>query len=263
MVDSKSSRGPCQLLVSVRDSQEARSALAGGCDIIDVKEPTRGSLGMADVDKIQAVVGLVRDRRGASSAPALSAALGETREWLAAVPSIASGLRFAKLGMTGLADRSDWARRWRDVRERFDRSAGRPLDWVAVVYADWMTANAPAPDAIVDAAVRSACRAVLIDTWAKRGTNLFDWLDEYELHSLAQRTHEAGMRFALAGGLRRDLLLAVARIDPDIVAIRTAACHGGRRHGLISPSAIREFKTAMRDARQATNFQSAAADREG
>ena len=37
-----------RLLVSVRSAAEAEIALHGGADLIDVKEPTRGSLGRAD-----------------------------------------------------------------------------------------------------------------------------------------------------------------------------------------------------------------------
>ena len=45
---SDARRTPPKLLVSVRTIEEARAALAGGADIIDIKEPTRGSLGRAD-----------------------------------------------------------------------------------------------------------------------------------------------------------------------------------------------------------------------
>ena len=34
-----------RLLVSVRSAEEVSAALAGGADIIDAKEPERGSLG--------------------------------------------------------------------------------------------------------------------------------------------------------------------------------------------------------------------------
>src|SRR3954452_14348343 len=59
------------LLVSVRSAAEALSALAGGADVIDVKEPDRGSLGAADEETISAIVRAVDGR-----AP-VSAALGE------------------------------------------------------------------------------------------------------------------------------------------------------------------------------------------
>ena len=37
-----------RLLVSVRNAAEAETALAGGATVIDVKEPSRGSLGRVD-----------------------------------------------------------------------------------------------------------------------------------------------------------------------------------------------------------------------
>ena len=46
--DSKQRTSP-QLLVSVRDAVEAAAALQGDCDLLDVEDPTRGSLGMAPV----------------------------------------------------------------------------------------------------------------------------------------------------------------------------------------------------------------------
>ena len=42
---------PPQLLVSVRSAEEARAALEGGAALIDVKEPSRGSLGSASVEQ--------------------------------------------------------------------------------------------------------------------------------------------------------------------------------------------------------------------
>ena len=37
-----------RLLVSVRSADEVAAAMAGGADIIDAKEPARGSLGAVD-----------------------------------------------------------------------------------------------------------------------------------------------------------------------------------------------------------------------
>ncbi len=62
------------LLVSVRDAAEAAASLAGGADLIDVKEPARGPLGRADAATIAAVVQAVGGR------VPVSAALGELRE---------------------------------------------------------------------------------------------------------------------------------------------------------------------------------------
>ena len=65
-----------QLLVSVRNANEAVLAAQSGADIIDVKEPVQGALGFAGWNTISDVVEAV------SSNVPTSAALGECVEWL-------------------------------------------------------------------------------------------------------------------------------------------------------------------------------------
>src|SRR5262245_15500947 len=63
-----------RLLVSVRSAVEARTALDGGADIIDIKEPSHGSLGRANDRTIQEIIGVVKGRR------LVSVALGEWQD---------------------------------------------------------------------------------------------------------------------------------------------------------------------------------------
>ena len=51
------------LLVSVRNVTEALTALEAGADVIDVKEPTRGSLGAADSATLAAIAQAVERPR--------------------------------------------------------------------------------------------------------------------------------------------------------------------------------------------------------
>ena len=102
-----------RLLVSVRSPVEARAAVAGGADIIDVKEPSRGSLGRADASVWQAVRAVVP-----RSTP-VSVALGELNEWLAPEPrqipeSAWAGIDYCKLGLAGAP--ADWVECWAQVR---------------------------------------------------------------------------------------------------------------------------------------------------
>lgn len=39
-----------KLLISIKDVDEAEDAVLGGADIIDIKDPTIGSLGLPDLD---------------------------------------------------------------------------------------------------------------------------------------------------------------------------------------------------------------------
>ena len=63
-----------QLLVSVRSVAEAESALLGGAGLIDMKEPSRGSLGRIGPEIMQDIVDFVAGRA------TLSAAMGELLE---------------------------------------------------------------------------------------------------------------------------------------------------------------------------------------
>lgn len=44
-----------RLLVSVRDAGEARAALAGGAEIVDAKDPARGSIGAVSPEALQGI----------------------------------------------------------------------------------------------------------------------------------------------------------------------------------------------------------------
>ncbi len=97
-----------QLLVSVRGVEEAEAALAGGAHVIDVKEPSRGSLGRADDAVVEAVIRSVAGRRP------VSAACGELLESCA--PPVSAGLSYLKWGLAGCASLRDW-------RDRLHRSS--------------------------------------------------------------------------------------------------------------------------------------------
>lgn len=252
------------LLVSVRNGREARAALAGGCDILDVKEPNRGSLGFAGDAAIREVLHAAGEfERRVTRIPA-SAALGEVVDWQngsygglsSEVDRLPRGLTFVKLGLAGLNGQANWESRWSAVRRRFDERAGRPLCWVAVAYADWQEAGSPPPNSIVDTA-HGVCDIVLIDTHTKDGRSLFDWMSVDELSQIARRSRRRGMKFAVAGSLQSDHLPALRAATPEIVAIRTAACRGQLRNNPISADAVSAFKAAVAQFRGATRIEHA------
>src|SRR5262245_15095651 len=116
-----------QLLVSVRSSAEAATALAAGADIIDVKEPTGGALGMADAQTIADVVATVAGRTP------VSVALGEAVE--NPMPPDLRRVTWAKLGLAncGKLVRDDLL---------FNYQAQiAPAQLVVVTYADWYRAG--------------------------------------------------------------------------------------------------------------------------
>lgn len=217
-----------QLLVSVRDAEEAEAALAGGADLIDVKEPNRGSLGRADTAMIDSVMEAVGGR-----AP-VSAALGELREYPFGerTSDLPVRLAYVKWGLSGLV-RKGW-------HAHFHRSAAfvAPRIPVLVAYADWVRAESPRPAAVMSYLVESPWINLLLDTYGKDGSTLCDWLSIDEIGQIIQRCHSAGKRIALAGSLGLVQIERLRQTGPDWFAVRGAACEGGRG-GSVSKNKVR------------------------
>jgi (5-formylfuran-3-yl)methyl phosphate synthase len=215
-----------QLLVSVRSADEARAALAGGADLVDVKEPSRGPLGAADSDVIAEVLRAVKGRLP------VSAALGEFAAWRDR--PVPPGLHFAKWGMAGQKVRPSRA----VVRIRTSSYAHFP---VLVAYADHRRAESPDPEWLAGAAVRYHFPAFLIDTAVKDGSTLLDWIAPAALARLRFELGDARVPVALAGSLDEAAIRTLGPLHPDWFAVRGAACTGGRT-GAVCADRVRRLK---------------------
>jgi len=207
-----------QLLISVRSAPEARIALAGGAQVIDVKEPHRGSLGRAELSVIKEVCAAVENRAW------VSVALGELLETEGNSGQLPAGIRWAKLGLAGCAQQADWETIWLKQVSSFPPET-KP---VAVVYADYLTAHAPAPAEILRTAYRANCKVLLIDTFDKTHGRLLDIWPLPELAGFCQSVQKAGMELALAGSLKVKDIPQLLPISPQFLAFRGAACEGER-----------------------------------
>jgi|tagenome__1003787_1003787.scaffolds.fasta_scaffold20967738_3 uncharacterized protein (UPF0264 family) len=244
MTKLKSSNEAPGLLVSVRSAAEALAALAGGADVIDVKEPKQGSLGAADDETISAVVKAVGGR-----AP-VSAALGELVDLSISssgngTRALVDGVSLFKLGLAGSSELNDWQSRWQQAIDKtISNSSNRGGKAVAVVYADWRAAHAPSPQDVLSAAIQHGCTALLIDTWNKSGGTLFDYWPAGELRHFLAEVKSHNISVVLAGSLNGQSVITAAQLAPDLVAVRTAACEGGRT-GTVSERRVRELKNAI------------------
>ncbi len=236
---------PAQLLVSVRSAEEAAAALAGGATIIDIKEPDRGSLGRCDPAAIGEIAALVRRHRPETL---LSAALGEVRESTDSPPlpaECAESLNLVKSGLSGLVPQnggtSNWQEVWHRCRTEHSRHTRSAAQWVAVSYADAARSGSPSPEDVLAEGRRLGCPVLLIDTYVKDESTLLDWLSMADLRRLRQATHDGNMKLALAGRISISLLPQILAVDPDIVAVRGAACEQSRRTAAVTAERVREL----------------------
>lgn len=225
-----------RVLVSVRNAVEAQAALAGGADVIDIKEPSRGSLGAADVTEwplIRQVVG----RRAATSA-ALGELLHDDVERAAAY---SAGLSWVKVGLAGCGRDERWIDTWR----RLARALPEGVSLVAAAYADWRPAESPPIATVLEVAEQAGCGVLLVDTWDKTGGCLLDHFSADEVAQLCCTVQQRGMQIALAGSLGQEHLPLVRECGPDYLAVRGAVCRGSRV-GEVDEQLVRRLSSALK-----------------
>jgi uncharacterized protein (UPF0264 family) len=222
------------LLVSVRSATEGRIALAAGVDVIDIKEPARGSLGAATSETIQDVLDAVDGRA------IVSAACGELLNASKAPHLPARGLALAKIALAGCGAVAGWQNRWRD----WTSSLPGETEPVGVVYADWHLAQSPPWQEVLAVATDASAPYLLVDTFDKTAGTLFDHWSNATLQACAREVRAVGMGLVLAGSLSGDAILRAREFSPDFVAVRGAACRGGRTGG-IEATAIRRILAAL------------------
>jgi uncharacterized protein (UPF0264 family) len=234
-----------RLLVSVRSAVEVAPAVAGGTDIIDAKEPARGSLGPVDPAVLRSIV---------SKLPAgmpLSVALGDPGDAAAVIADIdrldrASPQRecYVKLGSAG--QRAAAPRVLARAVAAAARTALSPRV-VAVAYADSGRADALDRFEVLQMASEAGADGVLLDTYMKDGTDLFGHADPAAVAEWAAAARQRGLLVAIAGSLSARAL-SLLDLPADIVGVRGAACEGGRE-GSVSETLVRRIKSALSSSR--------------
>lgn len=214
-----------RLLVSVRNREEAEAALAGGADLIDIKEPANGPLGQATVEIQQSILTAVAGR-----AP-LSAAMGELRS---EPPTPPSGFAFAKWGFANAGN--GWRDRWRRARDMLPGGCQA----VAVAYADGHQVDAPSVLDILDFAIPERAGAFLIDTAIKDGCGLLQHISIGQLREIVAESSRYELPVALAGSLDLTAIAQLVLLRPGWIAVRGAACSGGRA-GVVREDRVRQL----------------------
>ncbi|NIL96900.1 MAG: hypothetical protein GTO53_05345 [Planctomycetales bacterium] len=224
------------LLISVCDADEAQLALEGGADLIDVKQPRGGALGAPSPRALAAVSRTVRGR------VPLSVAMGELGESVdrSSLLSI-RGVVFAKVGLAEAG--ADWRQRWMSLIAQFPPH----VQPVAVAYADQARARSPSPEEVLAVAARVGCQALLVDTYCKDGGGLLDWMPLRDLGDLLKEAQDLGLLAVVAGSLDVLAVERVLKLQPDYVAVRGAACAGGRT-GRVELKRVRRLAGMVRAA---------------
>ncbi len=233
-----------QLLVSVRSAAEVGPALAGGADIIDAKEPARGSLGPVAPATLAEILARVPPERPVSVALGDVASPEEVMVAIAALElPVRPGPTYLKLGFAGVRSPEMVSRLLATAVDALATKGSAALV-VAVAYADAGRAESLPPELIPGCARRAAAAGVLLDTHTKDGIGLLEWLAPQTRAAWVAAGRHEGLLTALAGALRLEDVDAVAAAGADVVGVRGAACEGGRQ-GQVTTGRVRLLRQQL------------------
>lgn len=236
-----------KLLISPMNEKEASQAIAGGADIIDVKNPKEGALG-ANYPWV-----IKRIKEITPKNIEVSCTLGEVGNLpgsisLAALGAASLGVDYIKVGLYGIKTPQEAI----FLLQNASRAAKEcnPKIKVAVAgYADAERIGAINPLLIPEIAHKSQVDVAMIDTSVKDGKNLFDYLTVEQLKGFVNSAHGFGLEAALAGSLRKQDLPIVYGLGADIAGLRGAACtHSNRDTGQITRKLVSELVEVVRQA---------------
>jgi len=233
-----------KLLVSVTGKIEALKAVEGGAHIIDVKNPTEGSLGANFPRVIREVRRIVPDNVEVSATIGDLPNLPGTSS-LAALGAVVSGADYVKAGLFGVRTPAEAVNLMREVcRAVKEYDVASKL--IAAGYADFMAVGCLNPLKLPEVAYGVKADGVMIDVKIKNHGKLFDLLSDGELKEFVERSHKYDLTVALAGSLDRDDIPRIFRLGADIIGVRRAVCNEkDRLNGEVQSGAVRDFVEAI------------------
>jgi len=232
-----------QLLISVVNEEEAKSAFGGGADIVDVKNPLEGALG-ANFPRV-----IRRVRQCTPPMLPVSVAIGDAPDKpgataLAALGAAVCGVQYVKVGLYGTKKPRQAVFLLKEVC-RAVREHDDGIRIIAAAYADAHKIGAlPAP-ALPSVTNEAGADGCMLDTAVKGEGSLFSHLGDDELRDFVQSCHKAGLICALAGSLGEADIPRVSEINPDIIGFRTAACLGDRIQGSVELQQVERLKNLI------------------
>lgn len=215
------------MLASVTGPTEAEIALAGGVDVVDLKDPARGALGVVGIEMVRATVAAVAGRRPVS---AVTGDLPMQPEAVvAAAGSMAgAGVDYVKQGIFPGGEPEQCIRALAPLAQC--------VRLVGVLFAD------RAPDlALLPLLAQAGFHAAMLDTADKSQGRLLDHMDLPRLRQFVAECCHHGLVSGLAGALEAPDVPRLLVLQPGVLGFRSALCGNGRTSS-IEPGAVQEIR---------------------
>lgn len=220
-----------KVLISPMDSKEAIESIEGGADIIDVKNPSEGSLGASFPWIIREIKNMAL-----KYGKQVSATIGDMEykpgtASLAALGAAQSGADYIKIGLFGPKNEEEAYNMLKPVVKSV-KEFDKDKKLVAAAYADYYRINSIPPYMLPEVGEKAGVDGVMIDTAIKDGKTLFNHMEMDELYEFVKQSKfqppKRNIFCALAGGINADHIATLKDLNPDVVGVRTAVCKNGR-----------------------------------
>ncbi len=222
-----------QLLISVKNAEEALIALQAGADIIDLKDPNVGALGALAVEETGHITQAI-DGFGI-----LSATVGEQHvrlnDLVMDIEARAEmGIDIVKIAVSELFYDEDF------LLEMAKLSMVN-IKIIAVFFAD------STPDfGLLGMLQKAGFYGAMLDTKNKQNS-LLDVQSKRTLRLFTQLCHQYHLKSGLAGSLRLQHIEFLAKFNPTYIGFRGGACESEVRNSSLSSSKVIEIKNMLQE----------------
>jgi (5-formylfuran-3-yl)methyl phosphate synthase len=228
-----------RMLASVTGPDEAALVLAGGADIVDLKDPARGALGAVDPRTVRDTVAAVAGRCPVSAVTG-DMAMEPAPVRAAAEEMAETGVEYIKQGIFPGGDPAGCIRALAPLAAR--------ARLIAVLFAD------RAPDlSLLPLLAGAGFTGAMLDTAGKTAGRLLDYMELTALHGFVESCSAHRLLSGLAGSLEAPDIPRLLLLRPGVLGFRTALCGGAGRTGRIDPDAVQEIRALIPPEVEATN----------
>ena len=237
MLQNKSKTAETNLLVSIKDFSEISDELINLVNIIDLKDPSRGSIGSWKLSEIRKVIKLYKSKI------IISATLGDifdNKRFLNKLEKFDElNLDFIKFGLLS-----------HNCNSLYDKIKLISLkkyktDLVCVIFADKdekLKKTKNKISHIKDYGINH----ILLDTFVKINGDIFDFCDIEDIEDFINLCKEYKIKIGIAGGLKEYQIPSIINLSPDIIGFRSAVCENRSRTGMIQKKKLKKISSYFR-----------------
>lgn len=216
-------------LASVASVEEAKIALAGGADIIDLKNPHAGALGALPLTTIAETVEIIGNNAQTS------ATIGDLTTDSGNIPDAVKAMQATQVDFIKIGLFTEGGKLSELINSLSYEASNYKL--IAVLFADQ-----PLDLNLLPQLAEAGFHGVMLDTATKQGSGLRTNLSDHELARFVQIAKQLGLVSGLAGQLTASDIHTLLPHNPDYLGFRSALCAQHQRTQVIDSKAILKIR---------------------